>query len=154
SSNAAAIFVERGEHVTVRGCVLTDSAYGLFVASADTEEVVSRDILVETSWIYGNGAVGTDRRHNVYTEAIGIVFQSNRFGPPRAGAKGNQIKDRSAGTVVRYNWIEGGAHLLDLVEPEESTPMTTKAAGYHQTFVYGNVLISGDDDGSTLVHYG
>lgn len=154
SRNAAAIFVERGEHVTVRGCTLHDSTYGLFIASGGSEEVLSREILIEGNYIHGNGMVGVDRRHNVYSEAAGITFQLNRFGPQRKGAVGNQLKDRSTGTIVRYNWIEGGAHLLDLVEPEESAAITTKDSRYRDTWVYGNVLLSGPDDGSTLVHYG
>ncbi|HUS64300.1 MAG TPA: right-handed parallel beta-helix repeat-containing protein [Kofleriaceae bacterium] len=154
SRNAAAVFVERGEHITVRGCTLTDSSYGLFVASGGSEEVMSREILIEGNYIHGNGIVGVDRRHNVYAEAAGITFQFNRFGPQRKGALGNQLKDRSTGTIIRFNWIEGGAHLLDLVEPEESAAITVKDPRYHDTWVYGNVLISGPDDGSTLVHYG
>jgi len=154
STNSASIFVERGEHVTVRNCIIHDSAYGLFVASADTEEVLSREILVEGSYIYGNGTTNVDRRHNVYTEAAGVIFQGNRFGPQRPGARGNQIKDRSAGTIVRYNWIEGGAHLLDLVEPEEALPMLRKDERFHTTYVYGNVFISGPRDGSSMIHYG
>lgn len=154
SGNAAAIFIERGENITVRNCILTDSGYGFFVASADTEEVVSRDILVENSYIHGNGYAGVDRRHNIYSEALGITYQGNRFGPLRPGARGNQLKDRSAGTVIRYNWIEGGAHLLDLVEPEESVAMSLKDPRYHDTWVYGNIMISGPEDGSSLIHYG
>lgn len=154
SRNAAALFIERGEHIVVRGCTLTASAYGLFVASGGSEEVLSREILVEANWIYGDGIAGVDRRHNVYSEAAGITFQFNRFGPQVKGAVGNQLKDRSTGTVIRYNWIEGGAHLLDLVEPEESADLTTKDPRYRSTFVYGNVLVNGPDDGSTLVHYG
>ncbi len=152
--NAAAVYIERGEHIVVRGCTLTASAYGLFVASGGSEEVLSREILIEGNWIYGDGIVGVDRRHNVYSEAAGITFQFNRFGPQVKGAVGNQLKDRSTGTVIRYNWIEGGAHLLDLVEPEESADLTTKDPRYRTTFVYGNVLVNGPDDGSTLVHYG
>jgi hypothetical protein len=152
--NAAALYIERGEHIVVRGCTLTASAYSLFVASGGTEEVLSREILVEANWIYGGGIVGVDRRHNVYSEAAGITFQLNRFGPQVKGALGNQLKDRSTGTVIRYNWIEGGAHLLDLVEPEESADLTTKDPRYPTTFVYGNVLVNGPDDGGTLVHYG
>lgn len=154
SGNAACIFVERGEHVTIRGNVLTDCGYGLFVASGATEEVLSRDVLVEANWIHGNGYAGIDRRHNVYSEAVGITYQANHLGPLRPGALGNQLKDRSAGTVIRYNWIEGGAHLLDLVEPEDSAPMSLRDPRYHDTWVYGNVLVAGPESGSNLVHYG
>src|SRR5215207_3446753 len=105
TANASAIYVEKGEHITVRDCLIHDSGNGFFVASSDA---VSRDILVEGNHIYDNGNTGSIFEHNDYTAAVGIVFQYNRFGPLRAGASGNNLKDRSAGTVVRYNWIEGG----------------------------------------------
>lgn len=154
TENAAAVFVERGEHVTVRGCELTDSGNGFFVGSGDSEETMSRQVVLEGSYVHGNGAVGSERRHNVYVEAIGTLIQGNRFGPQRDGGKGNNIKDRSAGTVVRYNWIEGGAHLLDLVEPEDSVRITAKHPSYGATFVYGNVLVSLPSSGSSVIHYG
>src|SRR5207244_3168930 len=78
----------------------------------------------------------------------------NHFGPLRAGSLGNNLKDRSAGTVIRYNWIEGGAHLLDLVEPEESYKIASQDPRFQRTYVYGNVLINGPTDGNNLVHYG
>jgi hypothetical protein len=154
STSAAALFIERGEHIVVRHCTLTDSANGLFVASGDSEEVMSRDILVEANHIYGNGVGKSFYQHNAYTEAVGMVYQQNRFGPLRPGAGGNALKDRSAGTVIRYNWIEGGAHLLDLVEPEESRKITGVDPGFRRTYVYGNVLLHGPLDGFSVVHYG
>jgi hypothetical protein len=152
--NAAAVFIERGEHITVRNCTITDSANGLFVASGDSEEVLSRDIVVEGNYIHGNGVADSYYEHNAYTEAAGMLFQRNRFGPLRPGAGGNALKDRSAGTVIRYNWIEGGAHLLDLVEPEDSVKLTRADPRFLRTYVYGNVLINRPDDGPKLVHYG
>lgn len=154
STSAAALFIERGEHIVVRHCTLTDSANGLFVASGDSEEVVSRDILAEGNHIYGNGIAGSYYQHNAYTEAVGMVYQYNRFGSLRPGAGGNALKDRSAGTVIRYNWIEGGAHLLDLVEAEESSGITKLDPRYRRTYVYGNVLLNGPLDGPVIVHYG
>lgn len=154
SRNAAALFVERGEDITVRDCVITGSGNGLFVASGGSEELQSRHILVDGCSISGNGNVGSEREHNLYTEAIGLVIQNSRFGPLRPGALGNNIKDRSAGTVIRYNRIEDGAHLLDLVEAQESWNLTGSVPGYHRTFVYGNVLVNGPGGGERLVHYG
>jgi pectin methylesterase-like acyl-CoA thioesterase len=154
ATNAASVFVERGEHVTIRNCTITGSANGLFVASGDEEALVSRDILVEGDTIYGNGNAGSDRQHNVYTEASGCVFQYNRLGPLRPGALGSAIKDRSAGTVIRYNWVQGGARLLDLVDPEDSPDLLTQEPGFHDTYVYGNVFVDGPHDADTLIHYG
>lgn len=152
SSAASSIFVEKGENITVRNCKLHDSANGFFVASSD--DTVSRNILVEGNYIFGNGIVGSAFQHNNYTAAINITFQYNRFGPPRAGATGNALKDRSAGTVVRYNWIEGGNRQLDLVEGDDSVQIRNEAS-YRKTFVYGNVLIEPEGAGnSQILHYG
>src|SRR5262249_49403370 len=114
---------------------------------------LSRDILVEGNDIHGNGNAGSDRQHNVYTEAASIVFQYNHLGALRPGALGSGIKDRSAGTVIRYNWIAGGARLLDLVDPEDSPHLMVKQPNFHQTYVYGNIFVDRQQSG-TLIHYG
>lgn len=152
SSAASSIYVEKGENITIRNNKMHDSANGFFVASSDA--TVSRDILVEGNHIFGNGIVGSAFQHNNYTAAIGITFQYNRFGAPRAGAIGNALKDRSAGTIIRYNWIEAGNRQLDLVEGEDSVQIRN-APEYRKTFVYGNVLIEPDGAGnSQITHYG
>lgn len=152
SSAASSIYVEKGENITIRNNRLHDSANGFFVASSNT--LVSRNILVEGNYIYDNGIVGSAFQHNNYTAAIGITFQYNRFGPPKSGANGNNLKDRSAGLVVRYNWLEGGNRQLDLVDGEDSS-LIVNAPEYRKTFVYGNVLIEPDGAGnSQITHYG
>ncbi len=151
STSASSIFVERGENITVRNCRIHDSANGFFVASGD--DGVSRNILVEGNYIFGNGVTGSIFQHNNYTAAVNITFQYNRFGPPRAGAPGVNLKDRSAGLVVRYNWIEGGNRNLDLVDGEDSA-IIRNAPEYRKTFVYGNVLIKQDGGNNQAVHYG
>jgi len=152
STSASAIYLEKGEHVTIRNCVLRDSGNGMFVASSDAEP--SRDVLLEGNWIHGNGVVDSIYQHNAYTAAIGIVYQGNRFGPLCAGCLGNNLKDRSAGLVVRYNWIEGGNRQLDLTDGEDSVQIRTDPA-YGETFVYGNVLIEPAGAGNRqIVHYG
>lgn len=155
-SNVAGIYVERGEHITIRGCEIDNNSNGLFVASGDDEATQSREILVQANYIHDNGNVGSDRQHNVYTEAIGITFEDNHFAPLLPGAGGSNLKDRSAGLVVRNNWIEGGAHLLDLVDAEGSYNQAGADPRYQQTFVYGNVLLdtAGPGNASNLVHYG
>jgi len=147
-NNAAAIFVESGDHITIRNCVLHDCGNGLFVAAA------SSDVLVEGNYIYDNGNVGSIYEHNSYTAAAGITFQFNRYGPLRVGAGGNNLKDRSAGTVIRYNWIESGNRQLDLVDAEDSVVLQQDPR-YRSTFVYGNVLIEPDGAGNRqVIHYG
>jgi hypothetical protein len=151
-NNAASIYVEKGRHITIRNCVLHDSGNGLFIGSLANDP--SRDFLIEGNYIHGNGNVGSAFEHNNYSAALGIVFQYNRFGPLRAGASGNNLKDRSAGLVVRFNWIEGGNRQLDLVDAEDSSVIATDPS-YRSTFVYGNVLIEPANDGNRqMVHYG
>ena len=150
-NNAAALWIEKGENITVRNNILHDSGNGLFVSSA--EPYISRNILIEGNYIYDNGNDGSLFEHNAYTEALGITYQFNRFGPLRGTAGGNNLKDRSAGLVVRYNWIEGGNRQLDLVETDSVTIETDPS--YRTTFVYGNVLIEPNAAGNRqIVHYG
>ncbi len=150
ADNAAAIYVEKGEQLVIRDCELHDAGNGLFIGDFDGD---TRDIVIERSSIHSNGIDGSAFQHNTYTAAIGITYQFNQFGPLRAGADGNNLKDRSAGLVVRTNWIEGGNRQLDLVE--SGSGVVIGDPSYRETFVYGNVLIEPDGAGnSQIVHYG
>lgn len=145
--NAAGVWVEKGEHITLRNCRLHDCGNGL-MSSRQT-----RDLLVEGCSIYGNGTEVDIYQHNVYTETQGIIFQFNHLGPLRKDSFGINLKDRSSGTVIRYNWIEGGNRLIDLVESDE--PRIREDAEYRRSFVYGNVLIKlADTTNRQIVHYG
>jgi parallel beta-helix repeat protein len=148
ASNAAGIYVEKGNHITVRNCILEDNGNGLFVSSATT------DVEVEGNYIHGNGNLGSIYEHNTYTEARNILYQYNHFGPLCEGCLGNNLKDRSSGTVIRFNWIESGNRQMDLVDAEDNDDLVSDPA-YLQTFVYGNILIEPDDSGnSQIVHFG
>ncbi|MFN7931489.1 MAG: putative Ig domain-containing protein [Blastocatellia bacterium] len=152
TDNAAAILLEKGDNITIRNCVLSDSGNGLFASSSDT--VLSRNVLVDGCYIHSNGIVDSPYQHNVYTEAQGITFQNNRLGPLRAGAQGSNLKDRSSGLIVRYNWIEGGNREMDLVDAGGCAVILGDPR-YHEAFVYGNILIEPDGDGNRqIVHYG
>ena len=145
--NAASIYLEKGEHITIRNCLLRDSGNGILCANR------SSNIVVERCHIYDNGIKASIYQHNSYTEAKGITFQYNRFGPLREGCLGNNLKDRSAGTVIRYNWIEGGNRQLDLVDTDYQHILNNP--DYRSTFVYGNLLIKGERGKSSQVcHYG
>lgn len=147
ANNSAAIFLEKGEHITIRNCVLSDCGNGFFCASQ------SSDVIVEHCEIRDNGIENRIYEHNSYTEATGIIFQYNHYGPLRKGARGNNLKDRSSGTIIRYNWIEDGNRQLDLVDSDHEAQLEDPA--YRQTYVYGNILVEGPDQGnSQIVHYG
>lgn len=145
SDNAASVFVETGEHIVLRNLVVHDSGNGLFVAHAASH------VTVESCEVRDNGVEGSIYQHNSYTSASHIVFQYNRYGHLREGCDGNNLKDRSAGTVIRYNWIEGGNRQLDLVDGAE----LSSHPDYGLTFVYGNVLVEHEGEGnSQVIHYG
>ncbi len=143
---AASIFIETGNNIIVRNCVIYNSGNGIFSAWE------SSNVLIEKNYIYGNGNEGRIYEHNAYTESTNITYQYNRFGPLRSGAGGNNLKDRSAGLVVRYNWIQGGNRLLDLVESEFDSYYNNPV--YRKTFVYGNILIEEEGGNPQAIHYG
>jgi parallel beta-helix repeat protein len=152
SGNASTIYVEKCENCTIRNNILHDAGNGLFVASSGA--TVSRNILIQGNYIYDGGNSGSIFEHNIYTAALGITFEGNRIGRLIAGAGGNNLKDRSAGTVIRYNWIEGGNRQLDLVDGEDSSVIAGDPT-YRTTHVYGNVLIEHANEGNRqMVHYG
>lgn len=145
ATNAAAIMIEDGNHITIRDCILRDSANGLFSANG------SSTVLVDGNYFHDNGVSGNGFVHSSYTESNGLTFQYNRMGPLAPGAGGNNIKDRSAGLVVRYNWIEGGGRQLDLVDSEFFATLPA----FRTTHVYGNVMIElNDSTNRQIVHYG
>src|ERR1041385_1140772 len=87
TDNAAAVYIEKGEHLTIRNCLLHESGNGLFIGSSSSQ--ATRNILVEGNDIYDNGITDSFSQHNVYTAALGITFQANHLGPLRAGCLGN-----------------------------------------------------------------
>ena len=150
SNNAASIYIEKGANIIIRNCTLHDSGNGLFIGAFNGD---SENILIENNYIYDNGIVGSIFEHNTYTEALDITYQYNRLGALRSGALGNNLKDRSAGLVVRYNWIESGNRQLDLVDSGTSSLINDPS--YSTTHVYGNILIEPDGAGnSQILHYG
>ncbi len=147
SSNAASVHVSVGSNLFVQNSEITGSGNGIFSGFQ------SSNVTIRQNYIHSNGVVGQGQRHNTYTESDGIVYEFNRFGPLRNGAGGENLKDRSAGSIIRYNWIEGGNRQLDLVDSDHSELYNDPA--YATTFVYGNVLIEPEGDGNrNMVHYG
>jgi parallel beta-helix repeat protein len=147
ADNAACVYLEEGSFITVKNNLIHGCGNGIFASSG------SSDVLIAGNYVFDNGNPGSIYEHNSYTEALGITFEFNQFGPLCADCGGNNLKDRSAGTVVRYNWLEGGNRQLDLVESDHEELVAEPR--YRSTFVYGNVLVEPDAAGnSQIVHYG
>jgi hypothetical protein len=153
-SFGACIWIDRGQNITIANNEINDCTNGLYSKSLnDGDFAVTKNIRVAGNYIHGNGVVGDEHQHNSYMESVNIVYEYNRYGAPRSGALGNAIKDRSVGTVVRFNRIEEGAHAIDLVEAEDFQTIATTMAAYRTTFVYGNQIVKNGDSGS-FIHYG
>lgn len=147
AQNAACVYLEDGSSIAVVNNVIHGCGNGIFASSG------SSGVTVAGNSIFDNGNVGSIYEHNTYTEALGITFEYNHYGPLCDGCEGNNLKDRSAGTVIRYNWIESGNRQLDLVESDHAE--LVGAESYARTFVYGNVLIEPEGAGnSQILHYG
>lgn len=150
----ACIWVNRGQNITIADNEIHDCTQGIYTKSTDDGDfAVTKNIRIAGNYIYGNGVVGAEGKHNTYTASSNIVYEFNRFGPLRTGATGNAIKDRSVGTVVRYNYLDGGAHSLDLVEAEDFPNFAKANTAYRSTYVYGNQIVKEAGTGSTI-HYG
>lgn len=160
---AAGIYIQTAEHLTLEGLEVTDNGNGIFGNSnfGNSPPTLTRSLTVRKCKVWGNGTVGGYLDHNAYIEADGVTYEYNWFGAPRAGAEGNNVKDRSNGFVFRYNWVTNGAHLLDLVECQEGCGYILNETTYRESWVYGNVFwnVQTDPGGgragaARLFHYG
>ncbi len=144
--------------LTVRHCKIHDNAQGIFTNSyGGGMAQMSTNLLIEYNEIWDNGNLDSGHEHNIYAQSLGTTIQYNRIGRLKAGSWGASIKDRSSGTLIRYNWIEASARTLDLVEAEDGWEITTAQPDYHDIYVYGNVFTNYLDIepyGIGNIHYG
>ena len=148
----ACIYSRSADHILIRDNVLTNCGLGFFNWTGSSGAEIQTDTVLRGNYFFGNGIAGQWGQHASYTESDRVTIEYNRFGPMRKGALGSQIKDRSAGTVIRYNQVEQPAGwMLDLVEPENGAPALTAKPYYKSTWVYGNLLLhTGEADGPAV----
>ena len=145
--NVACIHIESGTDITIKRSNLSNCGNGLFVTS------FSKSVLIESNLIYANGYYNSAYEHNVYSECDGITYRYNFLGRLIDGALGSNIKDRSAGLVVAYNFIHGGNRQLDLVQSND--PAIYNRPSYRTTYVYGNIMIDTEGpDNRQFINYG
>lgn len=144
----------KAKNVKIMGCRIYENGNGIFSqANANDFDEISSDLLVESCIVHHNGIVANDRRHNLYLQGVKTTVQFCAIGTLMEGSQGSAIKDRSAGTIIRYNRIESGARTIDLVEPEDTQDILMPRADFDETFVYGNILIN-EGSSTAMVHYG
>ena len=117
------IRMKRAAHVVIRGNEISNCGYGIFTAAtAENDQHIVRDLLVDGNYFHDNGLRDSDQRHQTYLQGVDVTVQYNYFGPTRHGSKGgNHLKTRVAGLIARYNYFDNApnAHLIDIVEVEE-----------------------------------
>jgi len=147
SKNATCIHLEYGNHVFIKNNNIHDCSNWIFTTH------FTDNIVIQWNNIWNNGNINDGYCHNTYTESQNIVYENNFMGDLLAGSKWTNLKDRSAGTIIRYNWIEGGNRQLDLVETTHEELLNLPQ--YDETFIYGNILIEKRDEwNQQIMHYG
>ena len=152
--SAAAIYADYAQHLVIRGCELKDSGNGFFCGSKNNERnQLSADVLVERSWIHDNGLPGNFDASNLHTEAKGVIFQYNLIGPLRPGADGDQIKDRSSGTILRYNQViqNTAGFAFWFLQTQGGVGLIDADPAYRASYVYGNVFLNTPDSPCRLM---
>lgn len=149
----ACLYIEAAQHVVIKNNSMQNCGNGIFINSKDASmNELSQDILVDGNRLFNNGnpkivdaagnvATGGFSEHNSYTEAQGVIFQNNFFGNMRNGGKGDCLKDRSSGLIVRYNTFTSDCGLpLHLVDPTGGGALISDQPDFQQTYVYGNLF--------------
>jgi hypothetical protein len=151
---SACVWVDRGQNLEFSDNEVSNCSMAMFTKSTnDGTFAITTNLKIAGNYMWGHGVVGSDREHTIYTSGSNILYEFNHFGPLKSDALGNAIKDRSAGLMVRYNYIEEGAHSIDMVEAEDWPDIATKLTSYRSTYVYGNVMKKTGDSGP-FFHYG
>ena len=138
---AAAIYAVRVAHLSVENCEITDNGNGVFTNSRGGSAVDFSSYLVfRRNQVYLNGNPGRSTEHNFYTQGYRVLFEGNDIGQAYGGSS---LKDRSSGTVIRYNKIVASARALDLVETEEEYFQNIQNDPLNDyAWVYGNLIIN------------
>ena len=155
---AAGVNIRAAEHILIENCIIHDNGQAIYNwtgSGSDWWDGLSKDIILRGNYFYGNGVVGGYGSHQTYTEAEGVVIEYNHYGPVRAGSLGSELKDRSAGTIIRYNLFDSAplGWFLDLVEPQNGWGALGVMDIFKQTFVFGNVIINKENHTPNYVHW-
>jgi hypothetical protein len=152
-SQSNGLYAAVAENITINNCIFDDNSEGVFFSSNSLG--TTKYMTLQGCYLYNNGLASSGTVHNSYCESMGITYQYNRYGQLAAGSVGNNLKDRSSNMVIRYNWIDSGDRLMDLVDAEDSTIIRSDP-NYNKAFVYGNVLLKNTVSGQTgkVLHFG
>ncbi|KAG2379414.1 hypothetical protein C9374_007553 [Naegleria lovaniensis] len=152
-----AIYAVRIKHLLIDNCFITQNGNGLFTNTrGQSENDYSSYLYVRGSKLDMNGYPDDDHEHNLYTQAKRVLVEGCYIGQAQGGSS---LKDRSSGSVIRYNFIKASARALDLVETEEEYYKNLQQDPlYNYAWVYGNVILN-DENSPTgysgrAIHWG
>ncbi len=145
---ACGIYVEFAQHLTIRGCEISFNGNGIAANSKYGPAAASADLLIEKNYFHDNGqptipgVTNGFAEHHIYVESVGAVYQFNRFGPLRPNCHGCMIKDRSSGTVIRYNEVVSteASNIFAILDPQGGAGYIDQQPDYRDAFVYGNLI--------------
>jgi uncharacterized protein YjdB len=155
SSFSCGIYAERVQNLIVRNCNFNHCGLGLFINSKFGTHALSKNILVERNYFTQNGVVGDGHDHNSYIEAEDVIYQYNFYDHLVWGSYGASIKDRSAGNIIRYNWIAASdGHAIQIPEAQGGSGYLDLLPKYKETFVYGNIIYNSKQGAARIIRYG
>jgi hypothetical protein len=130
-----------GDDIDVFNCVFDTCAQGVFTVSRldDVDQITYR-VKMRSSRFINNGHIGSMFEHNYYCQVGNPITEGCYFSHLRAGSQGSTFKTRASGEVTRYNYFVGTARCHDMVEAQESLPITN-AADYGKDVSYGNIYV-------------
>lgn len=133
----------------IDNCFIHDNLQGVFTNGQGQ----THDLWIHDCEFARNGNPGSYRQHQLYIEALGVVFERNTIHNPIPAFMGSAYKSRSGGEVIRNNRIENGGFCLDLCDPQEAQYIHIDPS-FHDTLVEGNTFVQGATGGTYFVHFG
>lgn len=156
SEGSAGIYVEMCEHLTLADITSYGNGNGIFGATHSDYDRFFTDYAQTGCYIHGNSGTtptGTPS-HNTYVEAVRATYEANQYGPIRAGGQGIGLKDRSCGTVIRYNFVSGGNGQIQCAEAQNGSDLAFAMSTYNSPHIYGNITYAEPGNGPAPVWVG
>jgi hypothetical protein len=152
---ASGIYAVSATNFTIQNCEIKGNGEGVFVNTKnDSPQEASYYVTLRGNSIHDNGVVGSYYEHNVYVQGVRSLYEGNFIGQLIPGAEGGSLKDRSSGTVIRYNYIVAAARAIDLVDSEGGSGSVLSDPLYNYAWVYGNLIVNGPRGSGDLIHWG
>lgn len=158
-ASSAGLYVHVGKDILLENNVVYNNGFGIFsMAKSDTLDYAVQRLTARNNRVFLNGVPNSYFEHNFYVQSTNPVIEGNYIGQTIAGSLGSAYKSRASGERFRYNYVEAGARVLDLVHSEEQTEGIMAQPDYGTDYVYGNILVSDHlvsrGGGVPVVHYG